>query len=86
METKDFIQFIENLSIVKDVEKKSELIKNELKQLNKMIKEKDDQDYSSRIEKIENQSEYLEILTFKNVLSFRLSLLQSKPSIQQDSV
>ena len=86
METKDFIQFIENLSIVKDVEKKTELIKNELKQLNGMIKERDKQDYSSRIEKIEKQSEFLEILTFKNVLSFRLSLLQSKPSIQQDSI
>ena len=86
METKDFIQFIENLSVVKDVEKKTELIKNELKQLNGMIKERDKQDYSSRIEKIEKQSEFLEILTFKNVLSFRLSLLQSKPSIQQDSV
>ena len=86
METKDFIQFIENLSVVKDVEKKTELIKNELKQLNGMIKERDKQDYSSRIEKIEKQSEFLEILTFKNVLSFRLSLLQSKPSIQQDSI
>ena len=86
METKEFIQFIENLSVVKDVEKKTELIKNELKQLNGMIKERDKQDYSSRIEKIEKQSEFLEILTFKNVLSFRLSLLQSKPSIQQDSI
>lgn len=86
METKDFIQFIENLAVVKDVEKKSELIKNELKQLNEMIKERDAQEYSSRIQKIENQSEYLEILTFKNVLSFRLSLLQSKPGIQQDSI
>ena len=86
MATKDFIQFIENLSVVKDVEKKTELIKNELKQLNGMIKERDKQDYSSRIEKIEKQSEFLEILTFKNVLSFRLSLLQSKPSIQQDSI
>ena len=70
METKDFIQFIENLSIVKDVEKKTELIKNELKQLNGMIKERDEQDYSSRIEKIENQSEYLENKTNKNQLIF----------------
>ena len=86
METKDFIQFIENLSVVKDVEKKSELIKSELKQLNEMLKEKEAQDYTSRIEKIENQSEYLEILTYKNILSFRLSLLQSKPGLQQDSI
>lgn len=86
METKDFVQFIENLSVIKDVEKKSELIKSELKQLNEMIKEKNNQGYSSRTEKIENQTEFLEILTYKNVLSFRLSLLQSKPAIKQDSI
>jgi hypothetical protein len=46
METKDFIQFIESLAVIKDVEKKSELIKRELKQLNEMIKKRDDQGYS----------------------------------------
>lgn len=77
METKDFIKFIDSLALVKDVEKKSELIKNEIKMLDKMIKEGDDQDYSSRMEKLEKQTEFMEILSYKNVLSFRLSVLQS---------
>jgi hypothetical protein len=77
METKDFIKFIDNLALVKDVEKKSELIKNEIKMLDKMIKEGDNQDYSSRMEKLEKQTEFMEILSYKNVLSFRLSVLQS---------
>ena len=77
METKDFIKFMDNLALVKDVEKKSELIKSELKQLDKMIKERDDQDYSSRMEKVERQTEFMEILSYKNTLSFRLSTLES---------
>jgi hypothetical protein len=67
---------MDNLSLVKDIEKKSELIKNELKQLDRMIKERDDQDYSSRMEKLERQTEFMEILSYKNTLSFRLSTLE----------
>ena len=76
METKDFIKFLDNLSLVKDIEKKSELIKIELKQLDRMIKEREDQDYSSRMEKVEKQTEFMEILSYKNTLSFRLSTLE----------
>jgi len=82
METKDFIQFIENLSIVKDVEKKSELIKSELNKLNKLIRENDDSSYSSRMEKLERKNEYNEILSYKNVLSFRLSILQANNDLK----
>jgi hypothetical protein len=78
MEIKDFLQFIENLSFVKDVEKKSELIKKEMKQLNEMIKQRETQEYySSRMEKIQRQTEFLEILTYKSVLSSKLSLLET---------
>lgn len=83
METQDFIKFIENLSVVKDVEKKSEMIKNELNKLNKMIKVNEVNEYETRIEKIKNQTEYLEFLTYKNVLSFRLSLLQTEQQTKQ---
>jgi len=76
VETKDFIKFLDNLSLVKDIEKKSELIKIELKQLDRMIKEREDQDYSSRMEKVEKQTEFMEILSYKNTLSFRLSTLE----------
>lgn len=76
METKDFIRFMDNLSLVKDIEKKSELIKNELKQLDRMIRERDDQNYASRMEKLEKQTEFMEILSYKNTLSFRLSTLE----------
>jgi hypothetical protein len=82
METKDFIQFIENLSIVKDVEKKSELIKSELNNLNKLIRENDVSAYSSRMEKLERENEYNEILSYKNVLSFRLSILQANNDLK----
>jgi hypothetical protein len=78
METKDFIKFIESLSVIRDVEKKTELIKKELKELNKMIRESNNQAYNSRLDKVEKQLEYMELLQFKNVLSSSLSLLQSK--------
>jgi len=82
METKDFIKFIDSLALVKDVEKKSELIKNEIKMLDKMIREGDNQDYSSRMDKLEKQTEFMEILSYKNVLSFRLSVLQSNHNLE----
>jgi len=82
METQDFIKFIENLSVVKDVEKKSELIKSELNKLNKLIRENDDSSYSSRMEKLERKNEYNEILSYKNVLSFRLSILQANNDLK----
>ncbi|MFZ1518319.1 MAG: hypothetical protein WAU11_06075 [Ignavibacteriaceae bacterium] len=82
MDTKDFIGFMENLSVVKDVEKKSQLIKTELNKLNQLIKENEVNEYNSRLEKIKNQTEYLEFLSYKNVLSFRLSLLQTELSIK----
>jgi hypothetical protein len=43
-----------------------------------MIKENDAQKNSSKIEKVKKQSEYIEILAYKNALSFRLSLLLTK--------
>jgi hypothetical protein len=78
METKDFIKFIESLSVIKDVEQQTELIKNELKELNQMIRESNNQGYTSRIDKVEKQIEYMEFLNYKNVLSSRLSLLKSE--------
>ena len=77
METKDFIKFIESLSVIKDVEERTELIKKELKELNKMIRESNNQAYNSRLDKVEKQIEYMELLHYKNVLSSNLSLLQS---------
>jgi hypothetical protein len=76
METKDFIKFIEDLSFVKDIEVKAEMIKDELKKLEQMIKESDVNKYSSRMERLQKKTEYNEILSYKNVLSFRLSMLQ----------
>ncbi len=76
METKDFIKFIESLSIIKDVEDRTELIKNELKELNKMIRENSNGEYNSRLDKVEKQVEYMELLHYKNVLSSNLSILQ----------
>jgi len=78
METKDFIKFIESLTVIKDVEKKTELIKNELKELNKMINESNNEGYISRLDKVEKQIEYMEYLRYKSVLASNLSLLQSE--------
>jgi glycyl-tRNA synthetase beta subunit len=78
METKDFIKFIESLSVIKDLEERTELIKNELKELNKMIRENINLEYNSRLDKVEKQVEYMELLYYKNVLSSNLSLLQSE--------
>jgi hypothetical protein len=75
METQNFIKFIEDLSVVKDVNLKTEMIKNEMKKLEQMIKDSDMHEYSSRIEKLEKKTELNEILSYKNVLSFRLSIL-----------
>jgi hypothetical protein len=77
METQDFIKFIENLSVVKDVKLKADMLKGEMKKLEQMIKDSDVHEYSSRMEKLEKKTEYNEILSYKNVLSFRLSMLQT---------
>jgi hypothetical protein len=82
METKDFIKFIDDLALIKDVVKKNELIKNEIKMLDRMIREGDKHDCSSRMEKLEKQTEYMEILSYKSVLSFRLSVLQSNDNLE----
>jgi DNA polymerase II small subunit/DNA polymerase delta subunit B len=77
MDSRDFIKFIEDLSIIKEVEDKTAMIKNELKKLDRMIKESNAQEYTSRMDKLEKQSEYLELISYKNTLSFRLSTLES---------
>lgn len=82
METKDFIKFIESLSVIKDVEERTELIKKELKELNKMIRESSNREYNSRLDKVEKQVEYMELIQYKNVLSSNLSLLQSENNLR----
>ena len=75
MQSQDFIKFIENLSLVKDIELKSQLIKEEIMRLNKMLKESDYSETTSKLEKVQKQTEYMEMLSYKNVLAFRLSIL-----------
>ncbi len=77
MQSQDFLRFIEQLSFVSDVELKSKLLQDELKKLNTMIKNTDYSDTISRMEKVTKKAKYLELETYKNVLSFRLSLLQT---------
>lgn len=38
MQTQDFIKFIENLSVVKDLDLKSKMIQNEISKLNSMLR------------------------------------------------
>ena len=78
MQSQDFIKFIENLSLVKDIELKSQLIKEEITRLNKMLKESDYSETTSKLEKVQKQTEYMEMLSYKNVLAFRLSILDSR--------
>lgn len=77
MQTQDFIKFIENLSVVKDLDLKSKMIRDEISKLNSMLKESDYSNLNSRLEKLTNHTEFLELQTYKNVLAFRLSLLES---------
>jgi len=77
MRNQEFISFIENLALVKDVELKSKLIQDELSNLNKLLKAEEDPRSTSRLDKITLMTKYLEMETFKNVLSFRLSILES---------
>lgn len=78
MQSQDFIKFIENLSLVKDIELKSQLIKEEITRLNKMLKDSDYSETTSKFEKVQKQTEYMEMLSYKNVLAFRLSILDSR--------
>lgn len=51
MQTQDFIKFIENLSVVKDLDLKSKMIQNEISKLNSMLRESDYSNSTSRFEK-----------------------------------
>ena len=82
MQTQDFIKFIENLSVVKDLDLKSKMIQNEISKLNSMLRESDYSNSTSRFEKVTNQTEYLELQTYKNVLAFRLSLIQANSEMK----
>lgn len=77
MQTQDFIKFIENLSVIKDLDLKSKMIQEEISKLNIMLRESDYSNSNSRLEKLTKQTEYIELQSYKNVLAFRLSLLQS---------
>jgi hypothetical protein len=77
MQTQDFIKFIENLSVIKDLDLKSKMIQEEISRLNIMLRESDYSNSNSRLEKLTKQTEYIELQSYKNVLAFRLSLLQS---------
>lgn len=78
MQTQDFIKFIENLSLIKDVDLKTKMIKEEISKLNKMIKETDYSETTSKLDKVHKQTEYMEMLSYKNVLAFRLSILSTQ--------
>ncbi|MFZ1280314.1 MAG: hypothetical protein WAR59_05710 [Ignavibacteriaceae bacterium] len=82
MQTQDFIKFIENLSVVKDLDLKSKMIQNEISKLNSMLRESDYSNSTSRFEKVTKQTEYLELQTYKNVLAFRLSLIQANSEMK----
>lgn len=82
MQTQDFIKFIENLSVVKDLDLKSKMIQNEISKLNSMLRESDYSNSTSRFEKVIKQTEYLELQTYKNVLAFRLSLIQANSEMK----
>lgn len=77
MQTQDYLKFIENLSVVKDIELKSKMIREELNKLDSILKNSDYSNTTSRFERLKRQTEYLELETYKNVLAFRLSLLQT---------
>lgn len=53
MQLQDFIIFVENLSVVKDVKLKSKIIKNDINRLNLLIKQNDYSETKSRIEKLQ---------------------------------
>lgn len=77
MQTQDFIKFIENLSVIKDLDLKSKMIHEEINKLDSMLRELDYSNSTSKLEKLTKQTEYFELQSYKNVLAFRLSLLQS---------
>lgn len=70
--------FIDNLSILNDVQLKSQLIKTEIQKLNKMISDLDESEELSRLERIKRKLTYAEIHTFKSYLSLKLSFLDAE--------
>lgn len=83
MNDKYIKDFIDNLSIIKDVHSKSEFIKAEIRKLNEMISEPDESEELTRMEKLNKKLNYSEIFTFQSYLSLKLSFLDTEKQLSK---
>jgi hypothetical protein len=74
--------FVNQLSVLKDVQTKSELIKSELKKLDKLISDLDVEDNLTRFERLNRKLQYSELFTLKSLLALKLSFLSTEGKIE----
>jgi hypothetical protein len=74
--------FVNQLSVLKDVQSKSELIKSEIKKLDKLISALDVENNLTRFERLNRKLQYSELFTFKSLLALKLSFLSTEDKIE----
>ena len=74
--------FVNQLSILKDVQSKSELIKSEIQKLDKLISALDVENNLTRLERLNRKLQYSELFTLKSFLALKLSFLSTEDKIE----